>query len=81
MPELPEIEVLKVSLSNLVIGSKTIIASKSAVYKSVPEGSFISGIPARHHPDRLRQDIAISKLPDLQKKIRSMESKIKDIKE
>ncbi len=60
-------------IDHISIGSKTVIASKSAVYKSVPDGSFISGIPARNHPDRIKQDIAITQLPALQKRIRKLE--------
>ena len=63
---------------HLIIGDKTIIASKSAVYKSLKSGSFVSGIPARNHPDRLREDISISKLPQLQKTIRKLEKLIKN---
>ena len=63
-------------INHLNIGDKTIIASKSAVYKSVPIGSFISGIPARNHKDRLKQDIAISQLPELNKRIRQIEESL-----
>lgn len=60
-------------IDHMTIGDRTIIASKSAVYKSVPEGSFISGIPARKHSDRLKQDIALTQLPELQKRVRKIE--------
>lgn len=61
-------------IDRVEVGDNTVIASKSAIFKSVKSGSFVSGIPARKHNDRIRQDVLISKLPEIYKKIRKIES-------
>ena len=48
-------------IDHLNIGDNSIIAAKSGVFKSFDNNSFISGTPARHHSDRLRQDVLITK--------------------
>ena len=65
-------------IDHLNIGDNSIIAAKSGVFKSFGNNSFISGTPARHHSDRLRQDILITKLPNIQKKINNIENILKD---
>ena len=60
-------------IDHLTIGSGSVIAGKSGVFQSVQENSFVSGTPARPHKERLRQNAAISKLPDLLKKVRKLE--------
>ena len=60
-------------IDRIEIGDNVVIASKSAIFKSVKSGSFVSGIPARKHNDRIRQDVLISKLPEIYKKIRNIE--------
>jgi len=52
-------------IGHLVIGEGSIVAAKSAVFQSLDPGSFVSGVPARNHKDRLRQDIIIKQLPDI----------------
>ena len=60
-------------IGHLTIGKGSTIAAKSAVYQSLEQDSFVSGIPARHHKDRLRQDVVISQLPDILNRIRTLE--------
>ena len=62
-------------VGHLTIGKGSIVAAKSAVYQSIDPGSFVSGIPARHHNERLRQDIIINQLPDILNRIRKIEKK------
>ena len=50
-------------IDHITIGSFSTIAVKSCVYKSLPEKSFVSGIPAVNHKDRLKQESIIKKLP------------------
>ena len=61
-------------IDNLNIGDNSIIAAKSGVFKSFKSGSFISGIPAKNHNDRKRQEVLITKLPDLNKRIKNIEN-------
>lgn len=67
-------------VDHIKIGERTVVASKSAVTSSLEPGSFVSGIPARNHKSRLRQDVVVSQLPELLKRIRHLESKVKNLK-
>ena len=61
---------------HLIIGKDSVVISKSAVYQSLEPGSFVSGIPARHHKNRIRQDVVINQLPDILNRIRKLEKEI-----
>ena len=60
-------------IGHLVIGEGSIVAAKSAVFQSLEPGSFVSGVPARNHKNRLRQDVIINQLPDILNRIRKLE--------
>jgi UDP-3-O-[3-hydroxymyristoyl] glucosamine N-acyltransferase len=60
-------------IGHLVIGKGSTVAAKSAVFQSLDPGSFVSGVPARHHKERLRQDVIINQLPDILNRIRKLE--------
>ena len=60
-------------IDHLNIGTGSIVASKSAVYQSLEPNSFVSGIPARNHKERLRQDVVINQLPEILNRIRKLE--------
>ena len=60
-------------IGHLTIGKGSIVASKSAVYQSLEPDSFVSGIPARPHKNRLRQDVIINQLPGILKRLRKLE--------
>ena len=60
-------------IGHLVIGEGSTVAAKSAVFQSLDPGSFVSGVPARNHKDRLRQDVIINQLPDILNRIRKLE--------
>ena len=57
-------------INHVTIGDGSIVAVKSCVFKSIKSNSFVSGIPARNHSDRLKQESIINKLPDLYKKLK-----------
>ena len=63
-------------IGHLVIGEGSIVAAKSAVFQSLEPGSFVSGVPARNHKDRLRQDVIINQLPDILNRIRKLEKSL-----
>jgi len=63
-------------VDHITIGDRCVIASKTAVFNSLKPGSFVSGIPARDHKSRLRQDVIINRLPELMKRIRTLEAQI-----
>jgi UDP-3-O-[3-hydroxymyristoyl] glucosamine N-acyltransferase len=60
-------------IGHLKIGEGSTVAAKSAVFQSLDPGSFVSGVPARHHKNRLRQDVIINQLPDILNRIRKLE--------
>ena len=55
-------------IDNLIVEDNVIIGPRSFVVKSIPKKSYVSGNPARNHKDHVKQDILISKLPDIYKK-------------
>ena len=57
-------------IDHINIGDNSTIAVKSCVYKSIPENSFVSGIPAINHLDKLKQDAIVKKLPSIYKNIK-----------
>jgi UDP-3-O-[3-hydroxymyristoyl] glucosamine N-acyltransferase len=63
-------------IGHLTIGRDSVVASKSAVYKSLKAGSFVSGIPARSHKNRLRQDIIVTQLPNILNRLRKLEKEL-----
>ena len=60
-------------IGHLVIGAGSTVAAKSAVFQSIESGSFVSGVPARDHKERLRQDVIINQLPNILNRIRKLE--------
>ena len=60
-------------IDNLVIDENVIIGPKSFVLKSIKSNSYVSGNPARNHLDRIKQDVLISKLPEINKKLSNYE--------
>ncbi len=60
-------------IGHLVIGDGSTVAAKSVVFQSIPSKSFVSGIPARPHKERMRQDVLINQLPNILDRIRNLE--------
>ena len=63
-------------IGHLTIGRGSTIAAKSAVFQSLDPNSFVSGMPARPHKNRLRQDVIINQLPDILNRLRRLEQEI-----
>ena len=63
-------------IGHLTIGKDSTIAAKSAVFQSLEPNSFVSGMPARPHKNRLRQDVVINQLPDILNRVRKLEQEI-----
>ena len=66
-------------IGHVTIGKGSIVASKSAVYQSLEPDSFVSGIPARPHKNRLRQDVIINQLPGILNRLRKLEKEFSTI--
>ena len=65
---------------HIKVGNKCVVATNTLVTKSLKTGSFVSGIPARDHMKRRKQEAVINQLPQLQKRVRTLE-KIKENKD
>ena len=56
-------------VGHIKIGNNCLIGAKSLVTKSFSEGLFLSGNPAKIHKDRVKEEVALRKLPNYMKKI------------
>ncbi len=56
-------------IDNLTIQDNVVIGPRSFVVKSITKNLYVSGNPARNHKDHVKQDILITKLPQIYKKI------------
>ena len=64
---------------HLSIGSNSVFAARTGISKSMPEGSFCAGFPIQSHSDWLKTQAAVRQLPELIKKVRQLESALKNI--
>jgi UDP-3-O-[3-hydroxymyristoyl] glucosamine N-acyltransferase len=58
---------------HLKIGDQVVIGAKSAVYKSIPAGSFVTGIPAQPHREWLKSNANLRRLDSLRQRIAALE--------
>ena len=63
-------------VGHIQIGDNVMIGAKSGVSKSVPEGTMLSGYPAVEHRLWRKSQVALLKLPEALKTIRSLEKRI-----
>jgi len=61
------------------IGARSVVAGRGGVVGEIPEGSFVSGFPARPHKEALRTQAALNKVPDLLKKMRTLEKRLAEL--
>lgn len=64
---------------HLTIGDGTIVTPQSGIANSVESGRTISGSPAIEHNKWLRSSAAFSRLPDTQRTVRNLESRISSL--
>lgn len=62
---------------HIKIGDRSMIASRAGIVSNIPAGRVYSGSPAIPHATSLRAQSLYSKLPDLVKRLRDIEKKIK----
>jgi len=58
---------------HLRLGSGARVAAKSAVFKDVPEGLQVAGIPAVEAGTWRRQQAMVSRLDDLRRRLKQLE--------
>jgi UDP-3-O-[3-hydroxymyristoyl] glucosamine N-acyltransferase len=61
---------------HLEIGDGCVVAAKSAVFNDLERGSFVAGVPAVDHRVWKRAQALTRRLPDLQKKLRELETRL-----
>lgn len=57
-------------IGHIEIGSRSVVGGNSVVAKSLPEGSFVTGFPARPHKEWTEAQAALNRLPRLMKHLR-----------
>ena len=56
-------------VGHIEIGARSIVGGGSVVAKSLPEGSFVTGYPARPHKEWVEAQAAVNRLPKILKKL------------
>ncbi|MEJ2039330.1 MAG: UDP-3-O-(3-hydroxymyristoyl)glucosamine N-acyltransferase [Desulfosarcinaceae bacterium] len=65
---------------HLEIGNRTVVAGRTGVAQSIPEKQVVSGaVAAMPHRKWLRMNKILPALPDMQKKLRSLEERVKQM--
>ncbi|HSB26672.1 MAG TPA: UDP-3-O-(3-hydroxymyristoyl)glucosamine N-acyltransferase [Pyrinomonadaceae bacterium] len=64
---------------HLTIGDDVVLTAKSATSHDVPAGKVISGIPAFDNRDWLRSTAAFRRLGEMQRTVRELERRVKDL--
>jgi UDP-3-O-[3-hydroxymyristoyl] glucosamine N-acyltransferase len=62
---------------HLHIGDRVVVGAKSAVYKDVPDGEFVTGIPARPHREWLKANAALQRLDQLRERLKRLEEAVR----
>ena len=66
---------------HLELGDGVIVAAKAAVFADLPDGSFVSGIPAMDHRRWKRAQAVAARLPELRKDVRELRAKLAELEE
>lgn len=67
------------SAGHLTIGDNCVFAARAAAISDVPSGSFYAGFPARPHREWIKGEAAVSKVPDLIRKVRELERRLSEL--
>lgn len=63
-------------IGHLQVGNDVTIASRGGVTHDIPDGTMVSGFPARPHRDELKIEAIVKKLPDLYKTVKMLEKQV-----
>jgi UDP-3-O-[3-hydroxymyristoyl] glucosamine N-acyltransferase len=66
---------------HLTVGDGAVVTARSGVPNDVPAGAIYSGYPAVENKQWLKNSAALNHLPDLQKKARELEAKVKRLEQ
>lgn len=68
-------------VGHIKIGKRAVVAAQAGVTKSVQSGTKVSGYPARPHEKAAKVNACVQRLPELRKKVKDLEIKIKLLQE
>ena len=63
-------------VGHLKVGNDVTIASRGGVTHDIPDGTMVSGFPARPHRDELKIEAILKKLPELYKTVKMLEKQV-----
>jgi len=63
------------------IGDRAAIGAQAGVSKDVPEGTMVSGYPAKPHREELRMEAAVRRLPEMLSKFKMLQKRVQDLEE
>ncbi len=66
---------------HVAIGNRVTVGAQAGVAKSIPDGQIISGTPGMSHRLWLKTSSIIPRLPDMKKKLRELEKRVKGLEE
>lgn len=69
------------SKGHIKVGSNSVMAARTGLIADVPENSFYAGFPARPHQEWLRIKANEGRLPDITKKLKLMEKRLKALED
>jgi UDP-3-O-[3-hydroxymyristoyl] glucosamine N-acyltransferase len=61
---------------HLRLGDRVIVGAKSAVYKNVPDGAFVTGIPAQPHREWLKSSANLRRIESLRDRLKELEEAV-----
>ncbi len=68
------------TVGHISIGANAVYAARSGIIGDMPEGVFCAGFPVQPHTEWLRVQAAIRRLPEMVKKIKSLEKELADLR-
>lgn len=66
-------------VGHIKIGDQALLGAQAGVTREVPDKCFVSGYPARPHQEAMRQLAELARLPELAKRVRTLEARIRQL--
>ncbi len=66
-------------VGHLNIGNQVKIGAQAGITKSIPDGEFYTGYPARPFRQEMREHASLAKLPSMLKRFRELEEKVQEL--
>jgi UDP-3-O-[3-hydroxymyristoyl] glucosamine N-acyltransferase len=66
---------------HLTIGDNVTVGAMSAVYRDLPNGAFVTGIPARPHKEWLKANANLQRLDSLRQRVKELQREVETLKQ